>query len=211
MAEPEEQRRGRPGILGLLAGSVLGLSALALGAGDRPPAPLPASAVPVVRDLPPFSLVGDDGRALASSDLKGRVWVASFVFTRCPDVCVAMVAQVRILQGALPESVLQVSFSVDPEHDTPEVLAAFAEFQGRIPGRWIMATGEPEAIRRLAIDGFGLPGKARQLHSSKFALVDSSGRLRGTYPSHDPEAVAALLRDASLVLAEGKRGHDAAT
>ncbi len=194
------------------AGALL-LAAAALVAAMRPgpadPAQVPA--VPTGPLLPAFTLTADDGGVLSRSGLAGKVWVASFVFTRCPDVCVAMVAQVRILQGALPEGVHQISISVDPTHDTPEVLSAFAEFQGRIPGRWRLATGQPDEIRKLAVEGFGMPGKARQLHSSKFALVDAQGRVRGHYESRDPEALAALLRDASLVLAEAARSLDAST
>jgi len=130
--------------------------------------------------------------------------VASFIFTRCRSTCPLQTAQMARLQQRLHEEgkqVLLVSISVDPEHDTPQVLQEYAQRWGADPGRWRFLTGPREAIWRLSRDGFRLgvgddPGFAEMpiFHSTKVALVDGQGRVRGYYDGISEEGTAELLR-----------------
>ena len=105
-----------------------------------------------------------------------------------------------------------VSFTVDPDHDTPSVLASYASHYGAQPGRWRFVTGRREAISALAQDGFRLGvGEAEGTpaepitHSVRLVLIDQQGRLRGYYDATDPEAVNRLTRDVKRLLG-GREG-----
>ena len=85
--------------------------------------------LPVLGTVPPFALTERGGDAVRSEDLAGHVWVADFVFTRCPDFCPALTGRFARLQRELDvatDGIRLVSFSVDPTHDTPEVLQGYA-------------------------------------------------------------------------------------
>jgi cytochrome oxidase Cu insertion factor (SCO1/SenC/PrrC family) len=122
-----------------------------------------------------------------------------------------MTARMATLRRELPEDVLLLSMTVDPAHDTPEVLAQYAERAGAGAG-WLFATGDKDALYRLAIEGFRLgvqeaapgdtAGDGPFLHSSHFVLVDRANRVRGYYDSTDAEALARLRRDVAAVRAE---------
>jgi len=167
-----------------------------------------APALPVFGALPDFVLAGHDGQPVSLTELRGRPFVADFIFTRCAGVCPAMTARLAQLQKRLPPGVAIVSFSVDPEHDTPEVLARYARGFGAGP-KWRFATGNREALHRLATEGFKLaameiPKDQQQagtdgpfLHSSKFVLVDGVGQIRGYYDSEDTQALERLVGDAA--------------
>jgi cytochrome oxidase Cu insertion factor (SCO1/SenC/PrrC family) len=140
-----------------------------------------------------FTLVNQDGQTVTRADLAGKVWVASFLFTRCCTSCPQVSASLAHLQHDLADQdgVVLVSFSVDPEHDTPTVLKAYAEAHGTDPKRWWLLTGEREPLYRLIQESFHLgveenQGAARTpgnevMHSSRLVLVDRQGRIRGYF------------------------------
>jgi len=153
---------------------------------------------PVLSQLPEFSLVGMDGKPYGSAELRGQVYIANFFFTSCRSICPAIMQGVGRLQAGLTERNIQgirlVSISVDPEHDTPEVLRAYAKGIGVDPGRWSLVTGDPESVRRLVVDGFKTPmdspptGGAEPMdiaHTGKLVLVDGAGHVRGYYDSDE--------------------------
>jgi protein SCO1/2 len=123
--------------------------------------------------------------------------VANFVFTSCTDICpllTATMAQVRddLRQAKLlGDKAVIVSFSVDPEHDTPEVLATYGERFGAVPSEWRFLTGERQAVDELLIGGFKVgrpPPQARTpggtpeiIHTNRFALIDPKGQVRALY------------------------------
>lgn len=174
-----------------------------------------ASQVRVELPLPDFQLTERSGATVSLADLRGRVWVAGFVFSRCPSVCPRLAGVMAGLQAplrALPggEDARLVAFSVDPEHDTPEVLRAWAAGFQADPQRWLFLSGDRGAIWRLAEQGFKLPVAADPgpghpiLHSQKLVLVDRAGQVRGWFdPLDDPAEVERLLAAARAVLAEG--------
>ncbi len=157
--------------------------------------------------LPDFALTTHERQRLTRADLLGAPWIADFIFTTCGGTCPAMTAQLARLRPRLPDAVRLVSFTVDPTHDTPEVLAAYAKPFG--PGRrWLFATGAQADLYRLSVDGFKLmamevPAAEQQpgddgpfLHSTRFALVDGTAHVVGYYDSTDAEELEQLERDA---------------
>ena len=164
----------------------------------------PVKPLPVLGTLPSFSLVSKDGDAVSLEGLRGRPWVADFIFTRCAGTCPAMTAKMAELQRARPGLAL-VSFTVDPENDTPEVLSRYAKNAGAQKG-WLFVTGRRESIYALSTQGFKLAamevpkgeqgvGDGPFLHSSRFVLVDGLGRIRGFYDSEEPGTLRALEAD----------------
>ena len=187
----------------LTLGAALGVTGCGRGPAGHGGAPPPLTEpVPVLHEVPGFSLVGDDEKVLTNESFRGQVWVASFIFTSCGDVCPAMVSKIQMLQHTLPEGAVILSVSVDPDRDTPAKLRAYAQFNHRQEGKWLLATGKWDIISELAQKGFYLGGGKRQIHSPRFGLVDKWGRLRGYYDSRDSAALSKLIRDVNLLLAE---------
>ena len=165
------------------------------------PAPKPQ------RDLPDFALTAVTVDGISPFDrraLRGRAWIANFVFTRCAGPCPLLTANMAALQKRLPKSIGLLSFTVDPDHDSPEVLALYARKFAADPQRWFFLTGEKAEIIRLVRDGFLLsvaedaaaaPGE-RVAHSTKFVLVDADARVRGWYDGDDPASLDGLAADA---------------
>ncbi len=172
----------------------------------RPPAhPAPEP----IATLPEFSLTERDGRAVSKSDLLGAPWIADFVFTRCVLYCPRLTARMKELRAKLPPTVRTVSFSVDPEHDTPARLTEYAQ-QWQIEGReWLFLTGTRADVWDLIRKGFLLPVEeepsnpaAPILHSNRFVLVDARGRIRSSFEAYDDDALDRLLADLRAVLRE---------
>ncbi len=175
--------------------------------------PTPASAmeVPVMGWVPEFSLTEASGTTVRRGDLIGKVWIASFLFTRCGEACPLLMHHEVRLQGELParDDLRLVSFSVDPDWDTPKVLTEYARSFGADQSHWSFLTGDKKQVYHLSIDGFRLaaqegdPAKEMPiLHSTKLVLVDRHGAIRGYYDSTDESEMQKLIRDARQVLAE---------
>ncbi|MGQ0506307.1 MAG: SCO family protein [Myxococcaceae bacterium] len=169
---------------------------------------------PVLGVVPPFALTDQFGQTFDSDKLQGRVWVANFVFTRCPTVCPKLTQKMGELQHRgrqLGESLHLISFTVDPEHDTPRVLKTYAEGHKVSPRIWSFLTGSREALQKTVVDGLKIymakEGPADDLmsyaHGGHFVVVDGKMQLRGFYDSNDPEAVNHILRDVGLLLNRG--------
>jgi len=175
---------------------------------------------PVLGQVPPFALVNRDGRAVTEADLAGAPWIADFVFTRCAASCPLMTERMAKLAKELDlgESgrvgpngrprLRFVSFTVDPDHDTPAVLAAYAA-RYQAPPSWLFLTGPQATMYRLSREGFKLavepaggPEKEPILHSTRFVLVDARGRIRGYYDGFDAEAMEKLERDLAALTSE---------
>ena len=153
---------------------------------------------PVLGQLPAFTLEEASGKPYGSADLAGQVYIASFFFTRCPSICPLLMQNVRKLQEGLNareiSGIRLVSITVDPENDTPDVLADYARNLEADPARWTFLTGPPEKVRELVVSGFKTPmdradtppGSAMDIaHTGKVVLVDGSGRIRGYYGTDD--------------------------
>jgi protein SCO1/2 len=156
--------------------------------------------------VPEFTLTERDGSLVSLQQLRGKIWIADFIYTSCTDTCPLQSAMMEKLQqeyAANPDIQL-VSFTVDPERDTPEVLTTYAATFKADPKRWYFLTGQKQRILRLVQEGFHLgvttlssdvDPAATIGHSSRFVLVDKEGRIRGYYDTGDPEAVVRLKND----------------
>ena len=172
------------------------------------------SALPQLGTVGPFWLKDQDGRTFSEANLDGSVWVAAFMFTRCPTVCPEMVRRMRDIQARAKAAGVKlslVSFSVDPENDTPEVLRAFASERGLDTSNWRFLTGDSRVIRDTAERGFkigveGTPKAGEEhygiTHGTHLVLLDGRRTIRGYYQSTDADRVEALLRDAAQLARE---------
>ena len=165
---------------------------------------------------PDFALTDQNGKKTSLADLKGHVWIADFIFTRCQTLCPLMTNQMALLEKRLgPSGARFVSFSVDPEHDDPKTLLEYARKYNANADRWVFLTGEKEALWKLSSEGFRLgvdevspdeikAGAQPILHSSHFVLVDREGTIRGFYDSSEPAKLEELTQDAEALLTEKK-------
>ena len=161
--------------------------------------------LPVLAQLPDFRLLERSGKTLGLADLKGKVWIADFIFTRCPGPCPRMSSRMASLQHNLrrEDGLRLVSISVDPEFDTREVLAKYAGQYQAEEGRWFFLTGDKTAIHHLAKSGFLVGGVDDvMLHTTRFVLIDRHGRVRGYYNSSDEEDLRKLGNDTRALLRE---------
>jgi protein SCO1 len=153
-----------------------------------------------------FALTERSGDSVRRADLLGKTWVAAFIFTRCAGPCTQVSGAMAHLQHDLAgvDGVVLVSFTVDPDYDRPEVLRAYAKRFLADPIRWLFLTGNQEEIYRLAHDSFHLGVEKNQepnvqpgfqvVHSTRLALVDPAGRIRGYFDGTDPADVPRLER-----------------
>lgn len=159
--------------------------------------------LPVLATVPAFSLIDHTARPFAPADLRGAPWIANFIFTRCPTICPALTNRMGEVQRRTEGAPVRlVSFSVDPDHDTPQVLAEYARAHGAGP-RWSFVTGDFAAMRGAIEDGLkvsmgrGQPGPvidpSQVLHGAHFALVDGEGRIRGYFDVGDDAGLERLV------------------
>jgi cytochrome oxidase Cu insertion factor (SCO1/SenC/PrrC family) len=159
-------------------------------------------------EVPQFSLLDQDGKPFTNETVAGKVWLADYVFTRCAGPCPTMTAKLAALaQSIQHHDVRFVSFSVDPEYDTPTVLKEYAGRFGADHSRWTFVTGDKPQIFRLATEGMkiaALPADANNviIHSEKFVLIDRAGWIRGYYDLRDSEAMKKLPDDIRALAAE---------
>ncbi len=179
--------------------------------------------LPVLGQIPEFKLTAQDAKPFTQEEMKGRVWVADFFFTSCGGACPLMTERMkksiqtslldmRDEKGEPPAKIL--SFSVDPERDTPEVLAQYAKDHGAEPGVWVFLTGPLEEITRTVVQGFKISmGKVPSqvpsqdeiwevVHGEQFLLIDRQGRIRGYYSS-EGSALRRLLTDLKSLVKGG--------
>lgn len=150
-----------------------------------------------------FSLTECHGQTVTKADLLGKPWVACFIFTRCAGPCPRVSEQMQILQNRLKGiDVRLVSFSVDPDRDTPEELRKYAEHYKADPERWWFLTGDKETIYRLIRRSFKMivdedpqqtPG-FEVIHSIEIMYVDPQGVVRGRFNARDDVDMAKLRR-----------------
>ena len=185
-------------------------------------------------EVPDFALTERSGRTITRADLLGRVWLVTFVYTQCTETCPLQSAQVARLQAefASEKGLRFVSISVDPERDTPAVLARYAERYAADPGRWWFLTGDKRAIYRLAKEGFRLGvvdpddparpaglsqwftpepawathgSKGLIMHSSRLVLVDRQARIRAYHLPDDEPSLARLRGNLRTLLREAPK------
>lgn len=188
-----------PFVVAGLALALVGLFATRRLLALRPETPLP-----VYGTVPVFDLTDERGALFPSSRLQGRPWIADFVFTGCTDSCPLLTARMAELQRRLPHARL-VTFTVDPDRDSPARLLDYAHKAGADPVRWSFLTGPVDRLRALVVHGFKLTmlrgdpsDRGEILHDNHLVLVDARGRIRGYYAA-DPHGANEIARDAAIL------------
>ncbi len=173
----------------------------------------PIESLPVISTLPDFSFTSQRGEDFGPTQLKGRVFLANFIFTRCPSVCPVMLEKTAKFLEEIKSygiSVVFVTFTVDPDHDTVMVLRKKAEELKADPERWVFLTHTDKTVMmNLFKEGFKVgvsePLIAQDLfdiaHSEKIVLVDKKARVRGYY-SYDEAGLEQLKKDLALIYQE---------
>ncbi len=152
--------------------------------------------LPVISQVPAFTLTNELGRTVTRADLRGQVWVADIIFTRCAGPCPRMTQKLSDLQNAVPRElpVKLVTLTTDPEFDQPAILKAYGGRFGADFRRWMFLTGAKLEIAKVAADGLKLSALEKPpaqrtnaddlfIHSTMFVVVDKAGRVRGVYES----------------------------
>lgn len=168
--------------------------------------------------LPGFMLTDQTGNPFKSEQLKGKVWIADFVFTRCQGPCPMITIQMAKTQLKLEKDprwsqIRLVSFTVDPDYDTPKILTDHAQRVGDTSPNWLWLTGDRKPMWALINNSFKLmvgtndiagddPGHGLITHSTKFVLVDRKLRTRGYYDALQPDEMVRLYKDLQIVLDE---------
>lgn len=165
--------------------------------------------LPVIAQVPAFELISENGQRFGSKDLQGRVYLANFIFARCPSVCPKMLGELEKVQKRIRgtgRKVAIVTFTVDPEHDNEKVLFDLARKHKASPFTWSFLTGnDKEAMFKLYRDGFkvGVEQNPKDMfgiaHSEKIVLVDGENRIRGFY-AFDNNSVNKLMIDVGLLI-----------
>ena len=165
--------------------------------------------LPIISQVPEYELISENGQRFGSKDLKDRVYLANFVFARCPTTCPKMLGELEVIQKRIRgtgKKVAIVTFTVDPTYDNEKVLFDLARKHHANPYTWTFLTGsDKEAMFKLYKDGFkvGVEQNPKDMfdiaHSEKIVLVDQANRVRGFY-SFETNDVNKLMIDVGLLI-----------
>ncbi len=170
--------------------------------------------LPKYHEIPAFSLTNENGATITNQDLKGKVYLANFVFTTCQASCPLTMTALSRIQDRLPAispSLKIVTITVDPETDTPEVLKAKAAEYKAKPEIWMFLTGKKDKVFDLVTNGFKVVMNKADVvtdtamdiaHSNKFILVDQNATIRGIYSNTDREQVEQMLEDMKSLISQ---------
>ena len=161
-----------------------------------------------------FEFENQDGVLISNKEVQGKVYVAEYFFATCKSICPIMNRQMQRIQSAYEKDkrLKLLSFTVDPDNDTPEQLKKYANDHQYIKGKWHFLTGKKEDLYRLARKSYFVlkPSEAQNLgdagsdfiHTNNFVLIDQKQRIRGYYDGTNPKEVNQLIHDIGLVLEE---------
>ena len=159
--------------------------------------------LPVIGKIPSFHLVDQNDDMFTLQNMEGKVWLADFIFTTCAGPCPIMTERMKTVQKDFKdyENMRFVSFTVNPDYDTPEILSDYADRNRIDTSTWSFVTGNYEDIQSLVGEGFKM-GDVEEIvfHSTQFALVDDKGIVRGYYSGTEPSEHISLKRDIRYLL-----------
>ncbi|MBP9681473.1 MAG: SCO family protein [Bacteriovorax sp.] len=174
--------------------------------------------LPVYYQVPEFSLQNEFNKPFGTKDLMGKFYIANFMFTSCPTTCPALMEKMDVIQNrirGLGTKAAIVTFTVDPKHDTPEVLFKYARKRNSNPFIWNYLTGKEGDLKKIVIDGFKVPMGNKEavekklenksitlfdiVHTEKVVLVDNKGQVRGYYGTNKIE-MDRLMIDLGLLV-----------
>lgn len=163
----------------------------------------------VFQTIPEFEYLNQDSTMIKSSDMKGKVWVTEFFFCTCPTICPVMTTQMKRLNAMtkdLENEIQYISFTINPEHDTPHVLQKYIKKNGITASNWQFLTGDEDRTHELGVEYFMVHANADEsapggyAHSPAFTLVDKEGYVRGVYIGTDTEQVNQMEKDIRKLL-----------
>ena len=162
----------------------------------------------IFHQIPDFEYTNQNGKTVSKKDVLGRVFVADFFFSTCPTICPKMTSQMKRLQ-TLTKDIKELhflSFTINPENDTPEVLLEYAKQYGVDLKNWDFLTGDEEATHHLGVKGFLVHARSDEnepggfAHSPSLVLIDRTGKIRGVYDGTNTEEVDLLNQDIRRLL-----------
>jgi len=184
-------------------------SASILGCAKKSDAEERVKALEIYGTIPAFSFQTQEAVTFTDENMRGHVTIANFIFTRCPTICPVFTMKMQRIGEDTNAKVHLISFSVDPEYDTPARLLSYSKDYAADPKRWHFLTGDSEAVKevvegalkismeRNGEDEHGVPDI---VHGSHFVLFDSKGNIRGYYNSDDVQRIDALRADAEALV-----------
>jgi protein SCO1/2 len=161
--------------------------------------------LPMLGNVSDFVLYDTTGQEFQRSQLNNKIWVAGFFFTTCGNICPIMIKNMGMLSDKFKntDDVRFVSITVNPEFDSPEVLAEYAKKNNADDKKWYFLTGSRESITELAVKSFKIGSKEEPIfHSAYFVLVDRAQKIRGYYEGTQKEAMEKLSKDTSELVKE---------
>jgi len=208
-------------VLGILSAAIVLLFFRALQPIPVLPIYQPAMVDPVLVDesiqyvkkyhrINEFSLTNQNGENITHKDYDGHIYLADFFFTTCPSICPIMTENMVYLQSLVNDlpDVKLLSFTVNPEIDSPEVLKAYAQQKGVDDKRWNLLTGDKEEIYNLArrsylvVQDDGNGDEHDMIHTENFVLIDTKRRIRGYYDGTDINSIKKIFNDIKILLKE---------
>lgn len=161
--------------------------------------------------IPFFYFRNQDSVLVKSTDMKGKVWIVDFFFTTCPTICPSMTKNMKRLNDAtkdLKKDIQFISFTINPNHDTPSQLKKYRNYYGATASNWQFLTGKEAETHQLGIENFQVfagrddESEGGYAHSGAFTLVDKEGYVRGVYLGTDKKQVDKLEKDLRKLLKE---------
>ena len=163
--------------------------------------------IPILKPVPEFSFINQDGDPFTEKDLNNKITILDFIFTSCAGPCPIMTHNMTGLYRSFSqvEEVQFVSITVDPDVDTQDILKQYAKINGVNDDRWQFITSNIEAIKDLKKNGFML--YAEELprgHAIKFVLIDQNGQIRKYFDGTEEASMAVLRKDITNLVKEFK-------
>ena len=164
----------------------------------------------IYHTIPPFEFIDQNGHLFSSKALEDKIYVANFFFATCPTICPKMSTNMLQVQDRFKDrkDFRLLSFTVNPEHDTPEVLKEYAEKVHATDGVWTFLTGQKDSIYSVGFNGYFVSAQKDSiapggfLHSSNLMLIDGEGRLRGVFDGTSVSETNDLFDAIDILLVE---------
>lgn len=168
----------------------------------------------VFNTIPHFEFTNQLGKKVTEKDFEGKIYVSDFFFTSCPTICPVMKSQMLRIYEHFKDNpeVAILSHSIDPYHDSVDVLKTYAQGLGVEGDQWSFVTGNQEEIYKIALENYMTTAledstaveEGGFVHSGAFLLIDMQKRVRGQYDGTVEKEVSQLIRDMELLLKEEK-------
>ncbi|NCD71778.1 SCO family protein [Mucilaginibacter agri] len=157
----------------------------------------------IYQTIPKFNFINQYGDSISNKSLDGNIYVADFFFTTCPSICPVMHRNMLNVYKEFKNvgNFKIVSYTIDPKHDSVDVLKKYADKLGVTGNNWLFLQGQKEETYKLA-KGYMVEAREGNVHDGYFILVDKQKRIRGSYLGTDPAEVTKMIADIKTLQAE---------